>query len=371
MDEEAKAIFAGMERADKARSGPHRISIDEFMEKFPDDDAVVKWLADIWWIPGPICPYCLSAKHVKPRNNKKYTYRCADCKEDFSIRTGTIFQNSHISLKKWIRGFYFFVTSRKGISSIELSGLLGIAQKSAWYMLQRIRAACANTQGGFAYGHVEVDETFIGGKKKNMHASKRKKLPKGRGTVGKIPVVAMRFRSGHVIAEVVKSRSKPVLHGFIKKHIPAKSTIYTDEFSAYKGLEEHDYKHEKVNHKEKQYVDGKVTTNRVESFNAVQKNTYRTYTHYKKKHAPRYLAECVFRLNVGKFENDIFTQIAWLMNGARGLRLPYKNLKRGNAKKMPISPLYGSRSEWNDEKEIEPYDENWSVPYVHDITRWT
>ena len=174
------------------------ISSYEFLKQFPDETAARVYLEARRWKGKPVCPHCNKADRVQVRKVVGY-FRCLACKEDFTVRTGTIFERSHIPLDKWLYAMYLISTARKGISSLQLSKEIGITQKSAWFMLQRIREACGNDpDGGMLSGVIEADETHIGGKETNKH--EHKKLNAGRGSVGKTAIVGLRERGGRVIS---------------------------------------------------------------------------------------------------------------------------------------------------------------------------
>lgn len=305
------------------------ISAYEFFKRFPDEQVARCYIEDQRWGGEPLCPHCKAVERIQRRKVEGY-YRCLACKIDFTVRTGTIFERSHVPLDKWLYAIYLVMTARKGISSLQLSKELGVTQKTAWFMLQRIRAACGNDGGddgdagnGFLRGIIEADETYIGGKETNKHESK--KLKAGRGTVGKAIVFGMRARGGAVKAQLLASTSATAIQSALRGAVEPGSVLCTDEHASYRGMPEYD--HRPVNHSAKQYVDGMAHTNGIESVWAILKRGfYGTYHSFSVKHLQRYVNEFTCRLNEGSVKVHVMDRIDALLKKTAGVRVTYANL---------------------------------------------
>jgi transposase-like protein len=307
---------------------PEVISLYGFFKKFPDEEAARVYFESRRWVNGRYCPHCSSVDTVEVKNHKPMPYRCKDCRSHFSVRTDSVLEESRLPLQKWLMAMYMMTTARKGIPSTQMARELGITQKSAWFLAQRIRegffakmAGANGNGGGSLEGEVEADETYIGGKEMNKHASK--KLHAGRGTVGKTIVAGIKQRNGRVVATIVPNTSAKTLQRFIAINVLPGTTVYTDEHSSYVGMAP--YTHRTVHHSAKQYVDGMAHTNSIESFWALLKRGHYGIFHYMSvKHLHRYVNEFSFRHNTAKVGTMKFIDETVSNMGRR--RLTYKEL---------------------------------------------
>jgi len=298
------------------------ISTFELFALIPDAETARLYLESRLWPEGVTCPTCAGRERITTR--KGGFYRCNRCETDFTVRTGTIFERSHVPLHKWVYAMYLVVTARKGISSMQLAKEIGVTQKTAWFMLQRLREACSGKMDKLS-GLIEVDECFVGGKEANKHESK--KLRAGRGSVGKTAVVGLRERGGRTIAFPVENTDKEALQGAVLDNVEIGSKVMTDEASGYQGMDGLFYSHETVNHGAGEYKRNAVHTNGIESVWALLKRgVYGTWHHISAKHVGRYVNEVTFRLNAGNVANHTLARLDSFIAAVDGQRLTYKRL---------------------------------------------
>jgi transposase-like protein len=284
-------------------------SFSQMLELLPNNEACREFLEYVLWDGKPVCPHCGSENEDHYKLNIKGVfkggYKCKDCREKFTVTIGTIFESSHIPLRKWFIALYIFSSHKKGISSLQLSRDLGITQKSAWFIIGRIRKAyevdseLSEELEQKLCGVVECDETFIGGKNKNRHKNKRVKNAQGRSVKDKTPVFGL-LSDGKVKTKVVANTQAETLKPIIKDMVEKGSIVVTDEWAAYNGLEK-DYDRKVVKHDDNEYVRDGFHTNTIEGFwSLLKRGIFGIYHSVSKKHLSKYCDEFAFRYNTRK-----------------------------------------------------------------------
>lgn len=296
-----------------------RKSIVDFRASFPDEESAIRYYEKIRWSDGIVSPFDPTSKVYKCKNNR---YKCKNTGKYFTYRTGTFFANSKLGMRDWLYAIIMIANRKNAISSYQLADDLDIPQKTAWYMLHRIRTAMAKENNKKLSGEVEIDETFVGGKNGNRHKDKKVPRCQGRSYKDKTPVFGILERGGRIMAVVVSNTQTRTLVSVIKKNVEKGSVVYTDGWS-YKGLGKK-YEQRSVDHGKHFYGatyvtdDGEiiqVTTNRIENAWSVFKRAIKgTYIHVSKKYLQRYVDEFVFRFNTRKISN--FKRIELLLQYA-------------------------------------------------------
>jgi transposase-like protein len=283
-------------------------TLQQAIVHFADADNCLKFMVRLRWPDGKVvCPTCGRNDVVFLKNQRKWQCKSVHPKRQFSAKVGTILEDSALPLDKWLIAIWMIANCKNGVSSYEIGRALGVTQKSAWFMLHRIRLAMQNRSilklGGRG-SEVEVDETFIGGAARNMHREKHYRRITATGSKDKTPVIGILERSGEVRANVIPTRRKHHVQTEIRAHVKAGSAIYTDALMSYQGLEYRDYIHATIDHAQA-YVDGRVHTNGLENFWSLLKRGLKgTYVSVEPFHLFRYLDEQVFRYNFRKLPHD-------------------------------------------------------------------
>ena len=261
-------------------------------------------IRDSRWEKGDVvCPYC-GAHHCVERADGRY--RCHHCKRNFSVLVGTIFENTKISLIKWFMAMYLISSHKKGVSSHQLGRDIHVTQKTAWFILHKVRTLYQQYDTPALQGEVEMDEMYLGGREFNKHESKRTEKTQGRSTKTKTPIFGMIERDGLVRAMKVENTQAKTLMPIIKQFVAENATVFTDEMAAYNGLANEGYVHGIIRHGIKEYSKGCITTNAIEGFwGHFKRMVFGTYHFVSKAYLQRYIDEAVYRYNTRKADEGV------------------------------------------------------------------
>lgn len=273
-------------------------NIFELLKAFPDEQSCINHLTVLRWNGNVVSPFDSVSKVYVCKGNK---YKCKNTGKYFNVKTGTMFDNTKIALQKWFMAIYIVTSHKKGISSVQLGKDIGVTQKSAWFMLQRIRACFGIDNNDQLTGTVQVDETYIGGEVANMTAKRKTNINL---KTQKTPVIGM-ISEGEVRAEIVKNNRKESLLPVMKREICKTSIVVTDGLKSYDDVPKHFIKHVKIRHSANQYVNNGFHTNSIEGFWSIfKRGVYGIYHHVSKKHLSKYLDEFTFRYNTRNFSTE-------------------------------------------------------------------
>lgn len=299
-------------------------SILDLIKAFPDEQTCIDHLEWLRWNGNVVSPFDADSKVYDCKGNK---YKCKTTGKYFNVKTATLFDNTKLPLQKWFLAIYLVTSHKKGISSLQLAKDIDITQKSAWFMLQRIRECFGfNDDAEMLDNEVEVDETYVGGKNKNRHANKKFEGTQGRGLQDKSAVLGMVERNGNVRAKKVEDVGHQTLTREIVARVKEGATLYSDEWTGYRGLERV-YDHAFVKHGQHEYVNGRIHTNTIEGFwSILKRGIFGIYHFTSKKHLQRYVDEFAFRYN-SRTTNEALRFNLLLSNMEH--RLTYKMLING------------------------------------------
>lgn len=306
-------------------SNAEPVTLQQAILYFSDPDNCLNYIVARRWPNGVECPTC-GSKNVTFMASRR-VWQCKanprHARSQFSVKVGTIFEDSPLGLNKWLPAVWMIANCKNGVSSWEVHRAIGVTQKTAWFMLHRVRLAMQGSDGGMLSGEVEVDETFIGGKARNMHPDKRRQKITGTGGKDKTAVIGMVERGGRVRAGVVETRKKAELQKYVRETVEAGSAIFSDELKSYEGLDE--YHHAVINHAI-EYVNGNTHTNTIENFwSLLKRGLHGTYVSVEPFHLFRYIDEQAFRYNNRKDMND-GDRFSAVVSEIAGKRLTYSQL---------------------------------------------
>lgn len=326
-------------------------SLTQLLTAFPTEQSVIDHLEMVRWNGNVISPFDPTSKVYKCKNNR---YRCLNTKKYFTVRTGSIYENSKIPLQTWMMAIYLFSVAKRGISSYQMAEQLGITQKSAWFMLSRLRYGMNHPEfEKYLSGEVESDETFVGGKNKNRHHDKKVEHSQGRSFKDKTPILCLVERSefemverphkndpsktvkdkvyskvGRVKCHVVPNTSAKAIQPLVLQTVQPGSSLFTDEWHAYKGMDAY-YEHGITDHSKGQYVNGDASTNRCENFwSGLKRSITGVYYKTSPKHLHRYADEMSFRFNYRL--KSVSEKFDLFLQSASNKRLSYKMLVHGH-----------------------------------------
>ena len=313
----------------KAPGKAHRegMTVVELMDLFPDEAAATAWFEAVLWGDERHCGHCGSTRTKEVPNAKPMPYWCSNCRSYFSVKTGTAIARSKVPLRKWAIAIYLCLTSLKSVSSMKLHRDIGVSQPTAWFMLHRIREAWVAENSGPFDGPVEVDETYIGGRKKNMSKEKGREAF-GRGPAGKTMVMGAKDReTNRVAAQVIERKDRKTMQDFVARHAKPDAKVYTDTAGGYSGMTGFD--HEKVNHNVGEYVRRQAHTNGVDSFWSMLKRAHKgTFHKISPKHLQRYVSEFAGKHNIR--DSGTLAQMRITVAGLVGRNLLYRDLIADN-----------------------------------------
>ncbi len=315
------------------------LTLSSIAKRFSNESDAYQFVESILWANGVVCPHCGSinnSKFLEPRNGERKTrkgnptsrrvWQCSDCHKQFSVLVGTIFGDSHIPLSKWLLAIFEICSAKNGVASTELARKLGITQTSAWYLAHRIRETMRDPRfQSVLKGIVEADETFIGGKAKNMHKAKRERVIHGRGAVNKVVVLTAVERGGSVRSQKIPTITSKNIRQVLRARVHQSATLNTDTFPSYRLAGKEFASHQTVDHGAGEYVRGNAHINTAEGyFSQLKRSLSGTYHHVSEKHLDRYLAEFDYRYSTRKAKDGERTQSA--MQKTHGKRLAYRDL---------------------------------------------
>ncbi len=302
----------------------------DFFERFPDEDTARNYLINARWPNGVVCPHCGYDQVYRIRDGKLFRCKHKACSKQFTVRIGTVMEDSAVPLRKWLYAMFLFGIHSKGVASTKMAEMVGVTQKTAWFMEHRLRESFAD-DGIVLDGIVEADEVYIGGLEKNKHKSKR--ANSGRGGSGKTAVLGMIERGGDAVAFPVADTRKETLSGNVNARVAKGAVVHTDDFGGYNDIE---VEHHTIKHSTGEYVRGEVHTNTIEGLWAlVRRSQMGIYHYWSSKHLHRYINEIAKRCGISELpafddsNGSGITMVRIIMAGFTGRRLTYKKLING------------------------------------------